>query len=375
MPALILALAALTLADTPASKPDVPALIEQLGADSYATREAASTALAKIGPPALGPLCKALRSDDLEVRLRVRRLVDAIGKDLFREIRGFDGHSGSVNAVAFSPDGKRAVSGDHRAVRVWELETGKQLARSDEHDDRVMAAAFSPDGKTIATASEDRTVRLWDAGTLAARKVLRGHKWDVRAVAFSHDGKRVVSASRDETLRVWDVATGKELKVIRAGQPLVTVALSPDCRHVLVGSLGSDSLIRLDLENEKETVSLSGHTSRVLAVCYTRDGKRAVSASQDGTLRIWDMSTLKIVRVLKGHESSVAAVALSADGQRAVSGGADKKLYIWDLAAGTLIREVPGPKGPIWSVAVSPDGKRALSGSHEGSMRLWTVGH
>ncbi len=375
MPALILGLVALTMTDKPEAKPDVAALIKQLGADSYTEREAASTALAKVGPPALSELCKALRSDDLEVRLRVRRLVDAIGKDLFREIRSFDGHSGSVNAVAFSPDGKRAVSGDHRAIRVWDLETGKQLARTDEHDDRVMAVAFSPDGKTIATASEDRTVRLWDAATLAVRKVLRGHKWDVRGVAFTHDGKRLVSASRDETLRVWDVASGKEMKAIRAGQPLVAVALSPDCRHVVVGTLGSDALIRLNLHNEKEIVSLSGHTGRVMAVCYTQDGKRAVSASQDGTLRIWDMSTLKMVRILKGHESSVAAVALSPDGQRAVSGGADKKLYIWDLASGTLIREVPGPKGPIWGVAISPDGKRALSGSHEGSMRLWTVGY
>jgi WD40 repeat protein len=218
-------------------------------------------------------------------------------------------------------------------------------------------------------------VRLWDASTLAARKVLKGHKWDVRAVAFSRDGKRLVSASRDETVRIWDVATGEEVKVIRVGEPLAAVALSPDGRYVLVGTLGASSIVRLDLKSEKAVVSLPGHLNRVMGVCFTRDGKRAVSASQDGTLRIWDMRTLKLIHTLKGHESSVAAVALSVDGQRAVSGGADKKLYIWDLSAGTLIREVAGPKGPIWSVAISPDGKHALSGSHEGSMRLWTVGY
>jgi WD40 repeat protein len=375
MSSLMLGLAILTLADKPASTPDVPALIKQLGADSYAQREEASAALAKIGPPALSELCKALRADDLEVRLRVRRLVDAIGKDLFREIRSFDGHAGSVNAVAFSPDGKRAASGDHRAIRLWDLATGKQIARTDEHDDRVMAVAFAPDGKTLASASEDRTVRLWDASTLEQLKVLKGHKWDVRAVAFSRDGKRLVSASRDETVRVWDVATGKQLKAIRVGHPLAAVALCPAGRYVLAGTLGTASIYRLDLHNEKEIVALDGHLSRVMGICFTRDGKRAVSASHDGTVRIWDMRTLHVIRTLKGHDSSVAAVSLSADGQRAVSGGADKKLYIWDLEAGTLIREVHGHKGPIWSIAISPDGKRALSGSHEGSMRLWTVGY
>jgi WD40 repeat protein len=374
MSALILALTLLATADQPAAKPDIPALIKQLGADSYDQREAASAALAKIGAPALPALCKALRSDDLEVRLRVRRLVDSIGKDLFHEVRSFDGHSGSVNAVAFSPDGKRAASGDLRAIRLWDLAAGKQLARTDEHDDRVMALAFSPDGKTLASGSEDRTVRLWDASTLEPHKVLKGHKGDVRAVTFSRDGKRLVSAGRDETVRVWDVASGKEMKVIHVRQPVAAVALGPEGRYVLAGTLGADPLLRVDLRKD-EIISLTGHTSRVMAVCFSRDGKRAVSASQDGTLGVWDVSTLKRIRTLKGHDSSVAAVALSVDGHRAVSGGADKKLYIWDLDAGTLIREVPGSKGPIWSVAISPDGKRALSGSHDGSMRLWTVGY
>jgi WD40 repeat protein len=375
MPALLLGLAALTFANEPSSKGSIPALIKELGAESYAQREAASKALARIGPPALSELCKALRAEDLEVRLRVRRLVDAIGKDLFREMRSFDNHSGSVNAVAFSPDGKRAASGDHRAIRLWDLQTGKQLSRTDEHDDRVMALAFSPDGKTLASGSEDRTVRMWDTSTLDQQKVLKGHKWDVRAVAFSRDGKRLASASRDGTIRVWDARSGEALKVIRVGQQLAALALSPDGQYALAGSVIGEPLVRVSLDDDRKVVSLEGHTGRVMGVCYTTDGKRAVSAGQDGTLRIWDMRTLKVVSILKGHDGAISSIAISADGQRAVSGGMDTKLYIWDLAAGTLIREAHGPKGPIWSVAIGPDGKRGLSGSHDGSMKLWTVGY
>src|SRR5262249_44516344 len=121
--ALVLPLALLA-ADTRPDRPDVPALIRQLGADSFAEREAASKALQKIGPPALAELRKALVSKDLEIRRRARRLVDAIEKEVYGLIRVFEGHSGGVNGVAFSPDGKQAASADGRAVRLWDLATG-----------------------------------------------------------------------------------------------------------------------------------------------------------------------------------------------------------------------------------------------------------
>ncbi len=86
------------------AKTEVPVLVRQLGADTYGQREAASAALARIRAPALVELRSAC-SDDAEVRLRARRLVDAIEKLIFLEFRQFAGHSGSVNGVAFSPDG------------------------------------------------------------------------------------------------------------------------------------------------------------------------------------------------------------------------------------------------------------------------------
>jgi WD40 repeat protein len=82
---------------------------------------------------------------------------------------------------------------------------------------------------------------------------------------------------------------------------------------------------------------LKGHSGIVTGVAVTPDGKRAVSASADKTLKVWDLETGRVLRTLQGHSDSVPGVAVTPDGQRAVSASHDKTLKVWNLDTGLLI--------------------------------------
>ena len=119
-----------------------------------------------------------------------------------------------VDSVAFSPDGKRIVSGSwDGTLRIWDADTGQPLgAPLTGHTDAVYGVAFSPDGTRIVSGSADHTVRIWDADTgQPIGAPLTGHTDFVDGVAFSPDGHRIVSGSGDNTLRIWDADTGQPI--------------------------------------------------------------------------------------------------------------------------------------------------------------------
>jgi len=163
----------------------------------------------------------------------------------------------------------------------------------------IRAYAFSPDGRRALTGVNDKTVRLWDLETGRCLRVLEGHTNLVLTVAWSTDQRRALSGSADSTLRLWDVETGRCLRVLEGHTDVVwNVALSADHCHALSSS--EDKTVRLwDVETGHCLRVLEGHIERVLSVAWSADCSYVLSGSADSTVRLWEVQTGRCLRVLE----------------------------------------------------------------------------
>jgi WD40 repeat protein len=138
-----------------------------------------------------------------------------------------------------------------------------------------------------------------------------------------------------------------------------SLAFSADGKLALQAS--ADKTIRLwDVENERELRRFIGHSASVWSVAFTPDGTQALSGSADNTVRLWEVETGRELRRLEGHTGLVTALAVSADGKKALSGGYDHTLILWDLANGTEIRRLEDRVRYINALALTSDARRAF---------------
>ncbi len=282
-----------------------------------------------------------------------------------------------IGTFAISPDGTKLLIGDRvgEAVRLWDLETGTELARYSvgEHG----SIDFNPDGSLFATKSTSGGARIWETETGREILKLSGHQdrvWDVR---FSPDGTTLATASSDHTARIWDIGLSYEILTVQPfNNPedvgMAQIAFSPDGTMLAAGgNLGGVSI--WDPQTGDRLLALAGHDDYIGGLIFSPDGTRLVSGSDDKTIKVWDTQTGDLLLTLIGHEDWVNNVAYSPDGATIASvSDTDRRAIIWDAATGQIIQQLPLAEG-AWGVDYSPDSRLLATGDWLGAITIWDV--
>ncbi|KAF8964651.1 WD40-repeat-containing domain protein [Flammula alnicola] len=318
-------------------------------------------------------------------------------------VRTFKGHTDGVMCLQFSetlshPAFPVLITGSYdRTVRVWNLETGAELQCLKGHTRAVRALQF--DEVKLITGSMDCSIKVWDWRRGKCIRTLNGHTEGV--VCLNFDDNVLASGSVDSTIKVWNLRTGGAF-TLRGHSDWVNAVQLWD----------SNPGTRASSENTS-IFDVSGSTSPIgsntNASSHIDPGKMLFSASDDGTIKLWDLNLRTCVRQFTGHVGQVQSMKLlmadecedeadeadessanpSAAADRAnstleqgnllipkrkkpvlISGSLDNTIKLWDIETGKATRTYFGHIEGVWGVA--SDKMRLVSGSHDRTIKVWS---
>jgi len=270
------------------------------------------------------------------------------------------GHENEVWHVGVDPGGTRFVTAsiDHTA-RVWRTEDGTLISTLRGHTSEVFAATFSPDGAHVATSGPDGSIRIWDPATGEQQRVFAEALGPIRAVAYSGDGRRIAATGNDGTW-IWDTVSGARLTTLQSSSN--SVAFSPDGGRLVLG-VGDASAAVIDAASGRTVVSLVGHTATVFDAGFDPTGTLVVTASADGSARIWDALTgvpLVELRASAGA-GAVYSATFGPDGTRVLTGHDDGTVIVWDGTTGEQLATYRADSQQVPSAVFSPDGRTIIA--------------
>lgn len=287
-------------------------------------------------------------------------------------------HDLFIDAIQFTPDGRRAISGSgDGTLKIWDTERRALLKTLEGGSDRaVRALSLTPNGERLISGAGD--VKIWDMETYGLIRTIEGQD-EINSIKITPDGKQAIGCSDDKTIKIWDLENGALAGVLIGHTSIVRgVALAPDGIHAV--SVAWDDTIKIwSLKDRDLVLSIQANGNYVNCIALTPDGKQAVTGSGDHTVKIWNLVDGRLVATLEGHTESVWAVTVNADGSRAYTASTDGTVRVWDLRERHLVATLNCIYPEVYSLALSSDGRWLVSGSSAtpeeaaGVVELWDL--
>jgi len=291
-----------------------------------------------------------------------------------RLLRSIEADPRAVDALAFSPDDARLLSGGYAdGIKIWDASSGALLRRLDCGGKRVLTIAINRDGSVLAAAILGGVTRLWDS---TSGEVLASFERDeARSGMFGPDGRTFLIGSGQE-VRLWGVERKSYMWSVALKTPKAWVSavdFSRDGKTAVVAQYGQDAVL-LDAADGRSLSEL--HDDSAGRFASARLGPLAAFGDQNGSTVLWHPGGA--YEVLTGHAGGVLATEFSPDGAFLLTAGADASAKLWDTRRGELldtVAEHPGsmPEVPYQAAGFSPDGRWLLTGSTDGTFRLWRL--